>query len=95
MIVAAAIRINHAVISMAAPSRHHDVLRQINGLYDPEDRPHWTYESETQGFITDKGEFLNRRDAFQHTIDCGQGQPRRRKGAANYQGEELYSEDLW
>lgn len=95
MIVAAAVRINHAVISMAAPCRHHDILRQIAGLYDPADRPHWTYECEAQGFITDKGEFLNRRDAFQHTIDCGQGQPRRRKGAANYQGDELYSEDLW
>lgn len=95
MIVAAAVQINCAVISMAAPARHHDILRQIAGLYQPDDRPHWTYENETQGFITDKGEFLNRRDAFQHTIDCGQGQPRRRKGAENYRGEELYSEDLW
>lgn len=95
MIVAAAVRINHATISMAAPARHHDILRQIAGLYAPEDRPHWTYEVEVQGFITDKGEFLGRRAAFQHTIDCGQGQPRRRTGPHNYQGGELYSEDLW
>jgi hypothetical protein len=94
-IVAAAIRINHAVISMAAPARHHDILRQIAGLYDPQDRPDWTYENETQGFLTDKGEFLNRRDAFRHTVESGQGQPRRRTGAMNYQGGELYSEDLW
>lgn len=95
MIVAAAIRINHAVISMEAPCRHHDILRQIKGLYDPEDRPHWTYECETQGFITDKGAFLNRREAFQHVHACGQGTPRRRVSPGNYQGDELYSEDMW
>lgn len=94
-IVAAAVRINHAVISMAAPARHHDIIRQISGLYEPGDRPHWSYENETQGFITDTGSFLNRREAFQHTVDCGQGQPLRRTGPTDYQGGELYSEDLW
>lgn len=99
MITAAAIRINHAVISMAQPARHHDILRQINGLYDPEDRPHWTYENETQGFIDDKGRFLNRSDAYKHCLECGQGLPRRTAilatGHNAYNGEELYSEDLW
>ena len=80
---------------MPPPARHHDILRQINGLYDPEDRPHWTYEVETQGFITDTGVFMNRREAFAHTNACGQGQPCRRKGPTDYQGEELFSEDLW
>jgi hypothetical protein len=99
VIVAAAIRINHAVISMAAPARHHDILRQIAGLYDPADRPHWTYGEEVQGFITDKGEFLNREDAFKHTVECGQGQARRdalRSAKPGiYDGHELFSEDLW
>lgn len=95
MIVAAAIRINNAVISMAAPARHYDILHQIASLYDPSDRPPWTYENETQGFITDKGMFLDRTEAFQHTNECGQGQPKRRPGIQNYQGTELYSEDLW
>lgn len=95
MIVAAAIRINHAVISMAAPARHHDILRQISGLYWDFKRPPHTFEDEVQGFITDKGEFLGRRAAFAHTVECGQGQPRRRTSPGEYQGDELYSEDLW
>ena len=97
MIVAAAIRINHAVISMAQPARHHDILRQINGLYDPEKRPHWTYENETQGFITDKGVFLGRCEAMQHCLDNGQILARRIADVNpnRYNGEELFSEDLW
>ncbi len=94
MIVAAAIRINHAVISMAAPARHHDILRQIAGLYAPNDRPHWSYEAEEQGFITDSGEFLGRVPALVHAIQCGQ--PMRRVITdMSYQGQELFSEDLW
>ena len=96
MIVAAAIRLNAVTLSMPAPARHHDILRQINGLYEPShERPDWTYEVETQGFITDKGVFMDRREAFAHTNECGQGQPRRRPGPENYQGDELFSEDLW
>lgn len=95
MIVAAAIKINHAVISMAAPARHADILRQIKGLHDPHDRPHWSYEAEIQGFITHEGKFMERREAFAHVHECGQGTPRRRTGRENYQGEELFSEDLW
>lgn len=99
MIVAAAIMINNAVISMAAPARHHDILRQIAGLYDPEERPHWTYENETQGFITDKGEFLDRKEAWEHVSNCGQGAALRyarlRNEPNTYNGMNLYSEDLW
>lgn len=93
-IVAAAVRVNHCVCSMPAPARHHDVLRQINGLYDPEPRPDWTFEQETQGFITDAGVFLDRREAMQHVITCRQKMIRR-VGPGHYQGDELYSEDLW
>lgn len=99
MIVAAAIQINGLVCSMAQPARHHDILRQINGLYDPEERNPETYASEVQGFIDDKGVFFNRRDAFKHCLECGQGLPRRdrmlRENPNVYRGEELYSEDLW
>ncbi len=99
MIVAAAVRINRCVCSMAQPARHHDILRQIASLFDPAERPAHTYEAETQGFITDKGEFLNRADAFKHCLECGQGLPRRtrvlQENPRAYNGEELYSEDLW
>lgn len=93
MIVAAAIRINHAIISMPAPARHHDILRQIGGLYDPEPRPSWTFEAEVQGFVTDGGVFLDRREACAHVLECGQ--PLRLRRPDGYQGDELFSEDLW
>lgn len=93
MIVAAAIRINHAIISMPAPARHHDILRQISGLYGPDCRPFWTYEAETQGFITDAGVFLDRSEAYIHAHQCGQKLVGRRPDG--YQGDHLFSEDLW
>jgi hypothetical protein len=93
VIVAAAVRINHCVCSMQAPARHHDILRQIAGLFDPGERPAATYEAETQGFLTDAGHFLGRREALVHARDCGQ--VLKRKPGIGYQGDELFSEDLW
>lgn len=43
----------------------------------------------SQGFITDKFEFLNRKKARKHAIDCGQVKEE------NLEFKELYSEDLW
>jgi hypothetical protein len=93
VIVAAAVRIHHCVCTMAAPARHHDILRQIAGMFDPEERPDHTYEAETQGFITDTGHFIERREALIHARECGQ--VLRRKPGIGYQGDELFSEDLW
>ena len=93
MIVAAAVRINHCVCSMAAPARHHDILRQIAGLFDPQERPAETYESETQGFLTDAGTFMDRRTALAHAREVGQ--VIKRTPGVGYQGDELFSEDLW
>ena len=95
MIVAAAIKIGNAVISMPAPARHHDIQRSIWRLYEPYSRPNWTFVEETQGFLTDEGHFLDRRKAFVHVHDHGQGTPKRRVGPGCYEGDELFSEDLW
>ena len=43
-----------------------------------------------QGFVTHDGTFLNRYDAMQHAIACGQLPP-----GADKECKELYSEDLW
>lgn len=95
MIVAAAIKINDLILTMPKPARHPDILRQIGRLYAPEDRPPRSFEQEMQGFITDKGIFLNRRDAYLHAMQCGQGTPCRRRLPHDYDGDELFSEDLW
>ena len=43
-----------------------------------------------QGFETHNGQFLNREEAMQDAIQCGQLPP-----GADAHGKELYSEDLW
>ena len=43
-----------------------------------------------QGFLTHDGEFLDRYDAMQHAIACGQMLSEEAERCA-----ELYSEDLW
>ena len=43
-----------------------------------------------QGFLTHEDQFLNRYDAMQHAIACGQLPP-----GADKECKELYSEDLW
>lgn len=92
MIIAAAIKLRHLVISMPRPARHHDILNNLAHHIR-------TYEDMEQGFITDTGVFLNRTDAFVHSRLYGPGTPRRDKarlaGENVYNGYELFSEDMW
>ncbi|RYX88892.1 MAG: hypothetical protein EOO28_34680 [Comamonadaceae bacterium] len=94
MIVAAAIKLGDLVCSMPQPARHADILRQISGLYWDRQRHSHTYETEVQGFLDDEGQFLDRRAAYQHCLDNTQRIGGRDR-PNSYQGEELYSEDLW
>lgn len=97
MIVAAAIRFGDLVCHVPKPGRHHNVLRALRKYFGS--RTDASYEREVQGFITDRGEFLGRREAYAHAIECGQGTPRRASmialGSITYDGQELFSEDLW
>lgn len=61
--------------------RHNDILCDKN-------RPFGFLKLAEQGFITDQGIFLNRKEALQHAIDCGQ---LKKETVFNY----LFSEDLW
>lgn len=66
------------------PNRHHDVIRSIpGGVHGPD----------TQGFVDEDGEFLNRKKAMSRAEETGQ--LKRRPGEEFYQGPYLYSEDLW
>lgn len=67
--------------------RHADAFYIISQLLDRDeiDKPRTE-----QGFLTNKDEFLNRYDAMQHAIACGQLPP-----DADKECKELYSEDLW
>ena len=67
--------------------RHADAFYIISQLLDQDeiDKPRTK-----QGFLTHEDQFLNRYDAMQHAIRCGQVPPGADKLCA-----ELYSEDLW
>jgi hypothetical protein len=101
MIVAAAIKFagreGHELICFVPrPGRHHDVLHSMWHQFadGKSDRTHESYAKEVQGFLTDDGRFLNRREAFIHVKECGQRMIRS-TDPKHYQGDELYSEDLW
>ena len=48
-----------------------------------------------EGFINHKGEFLNRKEAFQHVNEIGQCSATQRWYWEDHGQEELYSEDLY
>ncbi len=77
-----AVYYNEKVYSLPAPNRHHDVIRTIpGGVAGPD----------IQGFLDDQGAFYNRRDAYLLASFNGQ----LKRGPGGYQGDRLYSEDLW
>jgi hypothetical protein len=95
MIIAAAIKFGNMVCHLPKPNRHHDILHQLHGRTESGFEG---YDME-QGFLTDKGEFLDRSEAMQHCLKNGQVLGRRiellKHSPTNYNGFELFSEDLW
>jgi hypothetical protein len=86
-ITGVAIKFAGKVWSLPAPLRHHHVIRLIaesngKGIDGPD----------VQGFIDASGAFLTRKQAFLRAYRTGQLKPRQ---PGQYNGNELYSEDLW
>lgn len=48
-----------------------------------------------QGFMNHKGEFLDRKEALNHALDCGQLSTTNRWYQEDHNIDELYSEDLY
>lgn len=98
MIVAAAIKFpgreGHALICFVPrPGRHHNILHSLRMQFNEKsERTASSYAGEVQGFITSEGEFLGRREALIYARDRGQMKPRK---PGDYNGDELFSEDLW
>ena len=87
MIVGVAIRYDGKEYRLPKPNRHHNVIRMIAkengvGINGPD----------IQGFYTDKGVFLDRYEGMKYATAEGQVLPR---GIHEYNGNELFSEDLW
>lgn len=88
------IQITHVAIqyagktySLPAPNRHHHVIRMIAkengvGINGPD----------VQGFLDSDGNFLTRLEAMKLAKENGQFS---RNPDDGYQGDELYSEDIW
>lgn len=79
----AAVRDNRTY-AVVADRRHGDCLSRMNALQIPKD-------CRTQGFVTNRGRFVDRREAFR--LMQAAGIPSAAEGG--YRGEELYSEDLY
>lgn len=75
--------------SLPRPNRHHHIIRMIAaengvGIKGPD----------VQGFMTDMGRFLNRSEAFL-LASCNGQLDRSIRPRGWYDGQKLYSEDIW
>lgn len=94
MIICAAIKIQMKNLdepTIVTCHRHGDGFKIIKDLV--QDRK--TYKEIAQGFITDEGEFLNRKSAFIHACQCGQLSQTTKWYKQDHNDDELYSEDLY
>lgn len=80
------------ICTMAKPSRHADILHALNSQF-MSGRKASSIIDEVEGFLDDKGFFLDRAEAYKHAKRFGPPLVKREPG--DYQGPELFSEDLW
>lgn len=87
MILGVAIRINQLAICLPKSNRHSHVFMYMNDVLML-DTSKLKIRAEDQGFYTDTGAFLTRKEAYKHALDSNQLlKPK--------SDEVLYSEDLW
>jgi hypothetical protein len=89
MILAVAIKVNDFVCFAPSPKRHHHIFRELQA-----DKLFENTDVVVEGFMDDKGNFLSRREAYDHVIECSQPMIRPSR-SQYYQGDQLFSEDLW
>ena len=91
MIVCAAIKLtNESAELIICGHRHWKCLVTIHNLSE-----NWTNAKKIQGFINHKGEFLDRKEALTHALECGQLSATHRFYQEENNIDELYSEDLY
>lgn len=73
-------------------ARHGDVFKQLKGLgFIPMNG----YKEIEQGFIDNYGNFLTRKEAYEHAVTCGQLCANILHKHTKSGNKELMSEDLW
>lgn len=91
MIVAAAIKMGDLICTLPKPARHHNILSAIDKQFK-KGRSVTSVLAEEEGFLTDQGQFLGRQAAYHHARKFGPSIIRKPDG---YQGDSLFSEDVW
>ena len=94
MIICAAIQISFSrsgkTVKAVVPGyRHGNCWELMATLGVPADR------QEVEGFLDHQGHFLDRYDAFDHALQCGQLSDTTRTAKAEKGERQLYSEDLY
>lgn len=87
MITHVAIWRNDTIYALEKPNRHHHVFQIMD------DRDIEVFNMEIQGFLDEQHNFLDRKQAFIHARNIGQ--TARNLDPKLYQGDQLFSEDLW
>lgn len=82
MIVGVAIDYKGKIYELPKPARHPDIIKYIH-----EETGDLNIFG-NQGFITDNGEFLDRKKGLEYAISSGQIKDAKKRGL-------LFSEDLW
>lgn len=70
--------------------RHGDCYKTMKNL-----KEHWFNSTISEGFVNHKGEFLDRKEAFEHIREIGQSNATQRWYWQDTNQTELYSEDLY
>jgi hypothetical protein len=92
MIIGVAVKQGCVFICLPKPNRHHDCINyavEVLGL-----KPPIGAYFDGQGFYTEEGHFLNRIQAYKHALENNQITNRQKTGNG-YNGDSLFSEDLW
>lgn len=77
------------IFTMPRPARHGDIMATL-----------WLLNQGAaggceQGFLTDDGTFLDRKEAYIHAIANAQPWRADARKTGKYMGDQLFSEDLW
>lgn len=88
-IIGVSIIIDSKRFDLPAPNRHHNIYRNVN----EDQRTIANDATIEEGFYDEEGYFLDRRTALIRSKKTGQFN--RRRNPNDYDGPELFSEDLW
>lgn len=79
---------NGETVELPKPNRHHHIIRH---LHDTDRGNGLAGTKHTQGFVDEKGNFLDREEAARHAREIGQIGAVKRTNPQHV----LFSEDLW